>query len=300
MSSREHGSEMPGNLAEVFRLAMADAGLKTSDPIIADGNLRRFHVDGDRKRTRNGWYVLYPDAPACGVFGSHRGVPRQVWRPDRWNSLTAAEQAEFRRRTNEASAARERERSHQHQQARIRAGKVWGASALAQSDHPYLVRKRILPGIARHDGDRLVLPVVNMETMLCSLQFIDPNGEKRLLWGGKKQGNVIPVAGEILRASRILIAEGWATGMTLAAMCPTAFVLAAIDAGNLEPAAIAVRRRWPRMPIVICCDADAVGMAKGRAAAIASGAGIAVPQFPTGVAGTDFNDLVNALRAPGS
>ena len=39
---------------------------------------------------------------------------------------------------------------------------------------------------------------------------------------------------------------------------------------------------------VVCCDADETGIAQGRAAAIAAGAQVAIPRFPAGVAGTDY------------
>jgi putative DNA primase/helicase len=105
---------------------------------------------------------------------------------------------------------------------------------------------------------------------------------------------VIFVAGEIAHAPRVLIAEGWATGATLSDMNPDALVLSAIDAGNLHPVATEARRAWPDRELVICADADPVGKAKGRAAAISASALIAVPEFPEGTEGSDWNDFVNA------
>jgi putative DNA primase/helicase len=111
---------------------------------------------------------------------------------------------------------------------------------------------------------------------------------------GRKRACVIYVAGEIEHAPRILFAEGWATGATLSDMDPDALVLSAIDAGNLHPVATEARRAWPDRELVICADADPVGKAKGIAAAIAAGALIAVPEFPEGTEGSDWNDYVNA------
>ena len=51
--------------------------------------------------------------------------------------------------------------------------------------------------------------------------------------------------------SRLIICEGWATGCTLAEDKSDALVLAAIDAGNLKPVAIAARCRWPLEELVI-------------------------------------------------
>ena len=62
-----------------FRRAMREAGVPTSDDICADGQLRRFHVEGDKPRSRNGWYVLHPDDPPAGACGSWRTGVSQTW-----------------------------------------------------------------------------------------------------------------------------------------------------------------------------------------------------------------------------
>lgn len=41
---------------------------------IADGNIQRVQVPGDKPGTQNGWYLLFPDGIASGCFGSWRGL----------------------------------------------------------------------------------------------------------------------------------------------------------------------------------------------------------------------------------
>ncbi len=119
-----------------------------------------------------------------------------------------------------------------------------------------------------------------------------------MLTGGHKRGRFIPVHGE-RAARRIVIAEGFATAATLAETEPDALILAALDAGNLEPVAVEARRRHPNVEIIIAADADAVGIRKARAAALASGGLVAVPEFPPGAEGSDFNDLAALQRHGG-
>jgi putative DNA primase/helicase len=139
------------------------------------------------------------------------------------------------------------------------------------------------------------LPLTDLQSKrITSLQYIWPDGTKRLLPGGKKRACVIYVAGDIAHASQILFAEGWATGATLSDLDPDAAVFSAIDAGNLHPVATEARRVWPDKELVICADADPIGEAKARHAAIAAGALIAVPEFPEGIKGSDWNDYVAA------
>lgn len=280
-----------------LRTQMEAAGLRTGYPIVADGTLHRFHVEGDTRGTCNGWYVAFLDDPPTGVFGCWRRGVKGRWssRPER--RMDQAELQRFRRRMAEAGAARLQEESRRHEEAQSRARGMWGRAESADPNHPYLRRKQVVAGAARQQGGFLVLPVVDLDGRLWSLQFIDSTGGKRLLRGGRKRGNVIHVAGAMPQASRIFVCEGWATGQTLVRAEATALVLAAIDAGNLKLVALAVRQRWPDAEIVICCDADDVGITKGRAAAIAAGANVAIPSFPAGVEGSDFNDLANAGRA---
>jgi putative DNA primase/helicase len=154
----------------------------------------------------------------------------------------------------------------------------------------------------------LVLPVTDFTGMLTSLQFIQSDGRKRLLSGGCKCGCFIHVEGELLSAARVIICEGWATGCTLAEDDPTALVLAAIDAGNLEAVAVSARRRWPNAEMVIAGDDDRLtagnpGATKARAAAIiAAGALLALPQWPVGAPESlsDFNDLASYLAGGGA
>jgi phage/plasmid primase-like uncharacterized protein len=109
------------------------------------------------------------------------------------------------------------------------------------------------------------------------------------------------------KPSRVILCEGWATGCTLAEDEPTARVLAAIDAGNLEPVAMAARRRWPSTEMVIAGDDDRLtvgnpGVTKAKAAAVASGALLALPQWPQDAPEhlTDFNDLAVWLAGGGA
>jgi putative DNA primase/helicase len=133
---------------------------------------------------------------------------------------------------------------------------------------------------------------------LTSLQFIAPNGAKRLLGGGRKQGCFIAVSGDEDAVHRIVICEGWATGCTLAENDPDALVLSAIDAGNLKPVAVAARRRWPSAELIIAGDDDRQtpgnpGATKAHEAAIAADGLLALPQWPENAPEhlTDFNDL---------
>lgn len=85
-----------------------------------------------------------------------------------------------------------------------------------------------------------------------------------------------------------LLCEGYATGASLHEHTGLP-VAVGIDAGNLEPVALAIRGTYPRLRLLICGDHDAfkaggnTGQEKAKAAAYAltGGAGWCVPDFLT-------------------
>ena len=207
-----------------------------------------------------------------------------------------AERAAERERARVARAAAER---REHLAAAERALRIWNAAKPADPGHGYLRRKAVEPHGAREYKGLLCLPVVDTARALWSLQFIEADGSKRLLKGGRKAGNHIPVH-EPQEPVRLLLAEGFATAATLAEAEPEALVLAAVDSGNLPAVAVGARRRWPDLPMVICGDADPAGIEAANRAARATGALVAFPEFPPGAAGTDYNDLAALLAIRGA
>ncbi|MEW8439604.1 MAG: toprim domain-containing protein [Candidatus Thiodiazotropha taylori] len=287
-----------------FRNTIRAAGLEPPEAI-QPGQLYRFPGNGKRPSNRAGWCLLFDDGLG-GCFGDWSTGLTETWQIKRVKPYTKAECANAARRVEQAKKQVEAERNARQADASKRAAAIWKAATPALGKHPYLIRKHIQPHGARLYKHALLLPVVDFTNKLTSLQFIGTDGGKLLLSGGRKQGCFIPVAGDMKFSSSIIICEGWATGCTLAEDDPTALVLAAIDSGNLVPVAMAARNRWPAAKLVIAGDDDRLtagnpGATKSKAAAIASGALLALPQWPENAPEhlTDFNDLVVWLGGHG-
>lgn len=241
-----------------FLATLAAAGIAPSDPaaIVADGQLHRFHIDGDKPGRRNGWAVLHLDGLAAGAFGSWKHGIAGSWCAKDRASLSPAERADHRRRIARAREQAQAARTRAQAAAAARAARLWAQARPADVLHPYRVQKAVPLFSARQLGARLVLPVADFAGRLHSLQFIDGAGGKKLLKDGRKRGHFIRVAGRMPPAARVLICEGWATGATLATLEPAALVLAAIDAGNLgrlpwAPASTGQQRRSSSAPMPI-------------------------------------------------
>ena len=291
--------------ASLFRDAVRAVGL-TPPNVIEPGQLHRFPGVGKGRSNTAGWRRLFEDGLG-GCFGDWSSDLSETWQAKRNKPYTRAERAVFVSQVEAAKQQVEVERNLRQSDAAKRAAAIWHAAALAPGNHPYLKRKLIQPHGARLHHSALTLPVTDFADRITSLQFIAADGAKRLLSGGRKRGCCIHVAGDMTHCSRVILCEGLATGCTLAKDEPAALVLAAIDAGNLQPVAVAARRRWPHAEHVIAGDDDRLtagnpGAAKAKAAAIASGALLALPQWPADAPThlTDFNDLAVWLAGGGA
>ena len=284
------------NPVTAFKAQMFAFGLQPPDDV-RPGALHRFPGIGKGPTNRAGWCWLSSDAQG-GAFGCWASGLSETWQTER-RHFTSPERAALRRQMAEAKQQAQRERDYAWQQAAARAREIWRKTEPANPEHPYLFTKAVAPFCARQSGPHLVLPIVGWDGHLSSLQFIGPEGDKKMLKGGRKRGRLIPVHGQ-RGAGRILIAEGFATAATLADAESEALTIAALDAYNLKPVALEARSRYPGTEIVIAADADAAGIAKARAAAIAAGALIAAPEFPPGAEGSDWNDLAALQREEGA
>jgi len=283
-----------------FRTAMLDAGLTPPDVIAADGQLYRFHVEGDKPGTRNGYYVLHLDGRAAGIFGSWKSGLRSTWAAD-GKRMSEAEREAFSKLIEAARVKSQAERRAEHEARAIEARSEWAAAEPANPAHPYLIRKGVKPHNLRQRGGLLIVPLFDAFGLLWNVQRIQADGGKRFKPG--RAGGLFSPIGDFNEPRTILICEGWATGATLHEETGHP-VLCAMNAGSLLPVATAARSAWAGAELVICADNDRQtkgnpGVTYATAAAKATGAKLIVPELPEGVAGSDFNDLAMLRRKGG-
>jgi len=280
-----------------FREAIRAAGLEPPD-VIEPGKLHRFPGIGKRNGNTAGWCKLFDDGLG-GCFGDWSSGFSDNWQEKRDKPFSQSERTAFMRRVEEARKHAEAERQQQYADTAEKAASIWNAATPANDNHPYLVRKGTKANGTRVHQGALVIPV-RSGGELHSLQFINDDGSKRFLSGGRISGGYFSI-GTIEGADALCIAEGFATGATIhqATGYPVAV---AFNAGNLEQVAKAMRHKLPALPIIICADDDVdtegnPGITKANHAALVIGAKLAIPSFgdqrPAGV--TDFNDMATLL-----
>jgi putative DNA primase/helicase len=272
-------------IVQTFTDAMLNHGINPPDTLIGDSALHRFHVEGDRKGTLNGAYILHCDNKPSGWAMHYKTGVSFTWTlSGKREPMTAA----MKKQIEYAREVRQLEHAKAHQEAAEKARWI-GLQAPLITDpaqHNYLVRKHVKPHGARRYRDALVIPLVDQSGTIVNLQFINADGTKRFLSGGRKKGCYSTI-GE--PTETILICEGWATGASLHESTGH-YVIVAMDAGNLKPVGEIVRRQYPSRKIIICADNDPIGIEKATIAAFACNGLYTAP--PT--AGQDFNDFINA------
>lgn len=250
----------------------------------------------------DGRYAVHLDEPAnVWLINYHEGgegrtIP--LWKQGELDAMTATEREKLRARIRQEKEEAKKKAEKCHRKATEASERVFRPLPPAGEENAYLKRKGVIPrGDLRQTSDgRLVVPVRNAEGRLLSLQFMDGEGGKRFLSGGRIKGGFFPVpAKNGSKDGPLLIGEGVAT--VLSACQATGYAgLTAFDCGNLLPVAEAARKLYPTREIVLLADNDVareggnIGVEKATEAARAVGGKLAIPPAHEGRS-TDFNDL---------
>lgn len=279
--------------APAFQDAIRAAGLQPPD-VIEPGRFHKFPGEGKGSRNTAAWCKLFSDGIG-GIYGDYSTGLSADWQAKRETPYTPAEREAFKRHVAEARAQAKAERKAKQTEAREKANLIW-AEAVPCAEHPYLTRKGIKAHGARLYKDALVIPMRDADGVLHSLQFIDADGGKKFLSGGRVAGCYFSI-GTTKGAAALCTDEGFATGATIneATGYPVAV---AFNAGNLLAVAKSMREKLPDLPLIICADDDSKtegnpGLTKASEAARSVGGLLAIPDFganrPDGA--TDFNDM---------
>lgn len=269
---------------------------------IADAGMKRTDEPGKSKGNRNLWYTLHTDGIPAGSFGNWSTGESGTWSAKCISEMTIEEKAILLERARRERLQREALRARQQRQTALHARRLWKSSQPAWADHPYLIRKNIPALGLRQDGNVLLVPLITTDAELMNLQRIFTDGTKRFLKYGQIKGCFAPIGGK--PNSKVIICEGWATGLSLH-MKSKVPIACSMNCGNLLSVAIAHREKYPDIEIIIAADVDCCtegnpGMAKAKEAANAVNGTLLIPPLPccSECRCTDWNDFLNC--EPGS
>jgi putative DNA primase/helicase len=245
---------------------------------IVPGRWMRFPGFGKGRSNRAGWCRLI--TPTLAIYGDWSTGITELWKDDTHrddaNSVRLLQEARERERRF-AAAQRERQR-----QAADDAQELIQGAMLAV--HPYLARKGFptLQGLVVRG--KLLVPVRDCRDYgrVISVQEIDESGEKRFLTGGRTRGGIYRIGAPLDRAKRIVLCEGYATGLSVNAglkrVTASHATVVCFSARNLE----VVAESLPNA--AVCADNDE--SKTGEQAALRTGLRWAMPPEVG-----DFNDM---------
>lgn len=276
-------------------LAVLDAAGFKSPNVLQIGKLDRIDGIEDKRGKKSGWYV-YNEIEDSQNEGSLIGIASYGdWKlgiSENWTSrsehrMSTQERLNYHAKREAMRAAHDLETKQRQAEAAESAYEIW-VNAKDAKEHPYLTKKGIKPykGVKVAKDDRLIVPVA-IKGEITSLQFINDEGEKRFLTGGKIKGGWFMIEGE---NDVVYIAEGYSTAASIhEATGKTIYI--AFNAGNIYEVASYVKNQYQTGRIIVAGDDDtksAGNAGRTKAEQAASGLGIEAV-FPAGF--NDFNDM---------
>lgn len=301
---------------EEFAETLRAAGCKLSgDHPIMDGNKHRIAVEGDRQGDRSGFYVGHLDGRPAGYVMNNRTGAEAKWKFKGY-SMNEEEKANLQAVAAQKNAEREAQTAKLHESTAQRVSSQIVAEFRPSTPFdkvPYLDQKGISASSGTYLNEStktLCVPAMDVDGKVWTAQYIREDGSKRFAADGKKEGCFHPIGGKLDalgKGQAIIIAEGYATGKTIADSTKEPVVVV-FDSGNLKSVAEQLHAKYPDKGIVIAADDDKhlvnhpqvkmnVGEVKAKEAAKAVAGTVVSPVFAPGEQAqdlkrfTDFNDM---------
>lgn len=266
------------------------------------GKVMRMKAPGDKKKFSGWcWYEEFDDTYnegaviGYGQYGSWKEGDakdsKTHWSSRNEELLTRDQKHAIDEARAVAQKQREAEQAILHQEAALECYEVYSNAGEA-GEHDYLKRKKIdACGAIKQDKGALIIPMMDENGVLQSVQYIKKDGFKHYHKGGKVAGAHFAIHGT---TATVYVAEGYATAasvyMATGATCYVAFT-----AHKLLDVVMIARSHYPASSIVIAGDDDAkneINIGKQKAKEIAQSLGV-IAKFPDmkGKKGSDFNDV---------
>lgn len=253
---------------------MNDNGIITSYRMKAAGDIERFHIEGQKKGSHNGWLVLnISGRHAFGAYGDWVTGFQAEWSEISEDRMSPEDYARFLDEQKKHKLKIREEKKRFQEQSKKEALKVFEQSKNL-IDHNYLTKKQIKPcdsfrfaesievpnkkGEAREYSNCLMIPYTDAKGQFMTFQAIGAvdfwEGCNKIFYtGAPKEGSMV-LFGNAYK-NKIVLGEGISTVKTVFDQTG-GFCVAAGDKGNLMPVAKALRTIYPDKEIIIIADND--------------------------------------------
>ncbi|TJZ73181.1 DUF5906 domain-containing protein [Chitiniphilus eburneus] len=205
-----------------------------------------------------------------GNFGIG-GSPTYEIEPDHDQRISDAEWAELQAKRHEAEEKDRQKRAAEARRAAGRAQYQW-QRATDDGESAYAIRKGLVPEGVRYFEGVMHVPLYRYDEeppRLVGLQKITPQkdeeGLDKFLNRGMDPTGAALLLGQPIDGQLIMVAEGYATGMSARMGLQQAVPVAvALNSGNLIHVARVLRRRFPASPIMVLADDDYLPTKRGE------------------------------------
>ena len=295
---------MQSDAKRQFTDAMRSSGLAPPQcGLIADGRIHRCDVVSRDNRGRgDGSYAFFPDGriPTGWYFDWTDGRGVQNWHHNTRFPFTESDRRYLDRAAERARSEYDGYVVETRKRVRSKARRIWSGAETATAAHPYCVRKQVEPEGLRTRYGCVLVPVFDPKGKLQNLQFINHNGDKRFLKGGRQKDCHYWVAMPKQTESQTIVVCEIGRREKASTKPPGMPCFVSFNTGNLKSVAEWARERHPDHQIIIAADEDPgsnPGLTHAREAARAVHGLIAVPDFgpERTEQDTDFNDMMIAL-----
>ena len=159
--------------------------------------LEQYHIELPRKRftTTAGfmrwgkknryWAVETGDGFTFGDYVT--GFKTRIF-PKEENSLSYLERLQRAQAIKDAQVKAEKQRQKEQEDKAIEVYNACQNLPSATPDHPYLQRKQVLSYGLKQLDDKLVIPLMDVNGKIWSIQYIYPDGRKQFYTGGRIKG----------------------------------------------------------------------------------------------------------------
>lgn len=263
----------------------------------------RINLEIGRYHTFNSEGICKKKCCRYRIFENYLGAQLRCWRRDiniywffkDYLTFTPEQKNKFNKERADQLDLKEKERK----EAINLAKEEWWLSSPIDPNHPYILKKQIIPYRAQQLENSILLPIYNSFGEIISNQKIYPDGSKRFSRGAPIKGGFLILGEEVTK--NVLFCEGWATGCTLHE-CTHQSIIIAFSSSNLPDVAPFIRKKLPEQHFIYCADKDKNGIGEKYAikAANTTGGIVIVPHFyEKNESFTDFTDFNDVLISQG-
>lgn len=281
-------------MIEQFIAAMKASGLEAATWSDIQPTEQSKLIKDSKGRQTIYYSYIEQDDRAWGHWYNCRTAEGDFWYSKNKNKWTQEQKDAWTRERKERQQELERIRASGYEKASSEVTDIF-RKAKPCIENPYLFKKGVKPvAHLRQNHQGLVVPGVDFEGKIWTLQSIDDEGNKLFHYGARKKGTFFPInLKRTMKPDKIFIVEGVATGLSVYEATGGSVVVS-WDAGNLHAVGLEVRKYYPDSAIVFCADNDDKGDGKQntghhyatQAAVKLGNAFVVMPNMP----GMDWND----------